>query len=151
MFWTQQPQIPWYVVEYIYIYRIYLNSITVLYVKVTPLVYLLFCACEYTRVYTWDQIEFNDNQTGVCLVCRNQSPVLSSFMIYHWVCNKSNTNGVTIPSGAPEFTPLYFSICSVLCYALQIVVCPYFLFAIVSSVLLWFIASDYPFGIVTIF
>jgi hypothetical protein len=116
-----------------------------------PLVYLLFCACEYTRVYTWDQIEFNDNQTGVCLVCRNQSPVLSSFMIYHWVCNKSNTTGVTIPSGAPEFTPPYFSICSVLCYVLQIVVCPYFLFAIVSSVLLWFIASDYPFGIVTIF
>jgi hypothetical protein len=36
--------------------------------------------------------------------------VLSSFMIYHWVCNESSTVGTTsgaqttFPSGAPEFT-----------------------------------------------
>jgi hypothetical protein len=43
-------------------------------------------------------------------VCRNNQPVLSSFMTYHWVFNNSNTTGATngtgttYPSGAHEFT-----------------------------------------------
>jgi len=30
----------------------------------------------------------------MCSVCRNHNPVLSSFMTYHWVCNKRYT---TVP------------------------------------------------------
>ena len=47
----------------------------------------------------------------LCSVCRNHYPVLSLFMTYNRVCNKSNTKDVTCrartadPSGAPEFTP----------------------------------------------
>lgn len=46
-----------------------------------------------------------------CPVCRNHNPVLSPFMTYHLVCNKSNmTNaswggGTDYPSGAHEFVP----------------------------------------------
>ena len=45
--------------------------------------------------------------------CRNHNPVLSLFMIYHWVCNKIYTTDVTCgagtayPSGAPAFTPSF--------------------------------------------
>jgi len=48
-----------------------------------------------------------------CSVCHNHNPVLSSFMTYHRVCNKSNTTGATCgsgtayPSEAPEFTPSF--------------------------------------------
>jgi hypothetical protein len=43
----------------------------------------------------------------------NHNLVLSSFMTRHWICNNSNTKGVTcgagtiIPSEAPEFTPWF--------------------------------------------
>jgi hypothetical protein len=46
-----------------------------------------------------------------CSVRRNHNPVLSSFMTYHRVCNKSNRTGATrgtgttYPSGAHEFVP----------------------------------------------
>jgi hypothetical protein len=46
-------------------------------------------------------------------VCRNHIPILSSFMTYHRVCNKSNTTGAmcdagtAYPSGASEFTPVF--------------------------------------------
>jgi len=46
-----------------------------------------------------------------CSVCRNHNPVLSSFMTYHPVCNKSNRTGATLgagtahPYGAHEFVP----------------------------------------------
>ena len=45
--------------------------------------------------------------TRICSVCRNHSPVLSSLMTYHWVCNKMGTTcgaGTAYPSGAPELT-----------------------------------------------
>jgi hypothetical protein len=32
------------------------------------------------------------NPHGICYVCSNQSLVLSSFMTYHQVCNKSNND-----------------------------------------------------------
>ena len=44
-------------------------------------------------------------------VCRIHNPVLSSFMTYHRICNKSNTTdatsgaGTVHSSGAPNFTP----------------------------------------------
>ena len=34
----------------------------------------------------------NDNN---CSVCHNHTPVLSSFIAYHRICNKSNTTGDT--------------------------------------------------------
>ena len=46
-----------------------------------------------------------------CSVCRNHNPVLSSFMTYNSVCNKSNRTGAirgtwtAHPSGAHEFAP----------------------------------------------
>ena len=47
----------------------------------------------------------------ICSVCLYHYPILSSFLTYHRVCNKSNTTGVhsgagtANPSGAPELTP----------------------------------------------
>jgi hypothetical protein len=38
----------------------------------------------------------------ICSVCRNNNLFLSSFMIYHQVCNKSNMKDAT--SGAELFT-----------------------------------------------
>ena len=32
-------------------------------------------------------------------VCRNHNPVISSFMTYHLICNKSNTTGATSGTG----------------------------------------------------
>jgi len=43
----------------------------------------------------------------------SQNPILSSFMTYHRICNKSNTTGATLgagtayPSVEPEFTPVF--------------------------------------------
>ena len=50
----------------------------------------------------------------ICSVCRNHNSVLSSFMIYHRVYNKSNMTDATSGTGtyylsrAPELTPLPF-------------------------------------------
>ena len=49
--------------------------------------------------------------------CRNHNPLLSSFMTYHRVCNKSNTTGETCgagtdyPSVAPEITLIFSGVC----------------------------------------
>jgi len=49
----------------------------------------------------------------ICAVCRNHNPVVSSFMTYQWVCNKSNMTGATCgpgtahPSEKPEFDPVF--------------------------------------------
>ena len=62
----------------------------------------------------------------ICSVCRKHFPVLSSYMIYHRVCNYINTTGATsgagtaYPSGTPEFTPGFvwgscYSIFSFMC------------------------------------
>ena len=86
----------------------------------------------------------------------NHNPVLSSFMIYHLVSNKSNAMGVTsgaetaYPSGVSEFTPAFQwgSCCSIFsCRSngLQNIVfpfCLFFSFVIVFSVLLRFAASN---------
>ena len=80
--------------------------------------------------------------------CGKHFPLLSSFMTYHRVCNKSNTTGAT----GFQWGSCY-SIFSFMCNVLQIVVCPFvlFLLAIVLSVLLQFTDFDYPFGIFNIF
>ena len=43
-------------------------------------------------------------RTGICSICRDHNPVISSFLIYQRVCNKSNTTsaaGTAYSSGAP--------------------------------------------------
>jgi hypothetical protein len=35
----------------------------------------------------------------ICSPCRNHHPVVSPFMTYHWVCNKSSTTGTTGTAG----------------------------------------------------
>jgi hypothetical protein len=53
----------------------------------------------------------------ICSICHNYNLVLSSFLIYHQVCNKSNMTGATCravaayPSRAPEFTPIFSGVC----------------------------------------
>jgi hypothetical protein len=53
--------------------------------------------------------QYNKCTIQICSVCLNHNQVISSFMTYHRVCNKSNTMGATCgagtehPSGAPEF------------------------------------------------
>jgi hypothetical protein len=86
---------------------------------------------------------------------------ISTFTIYHWVCNKINTTstnygaGTEYPSGTPEFTFTYSGVCVAqsLCCVLYIIVCPFvvYLLAIVFSVRFLFTASDYPFLIFTFF
>ena len=57
---------------------------------------------------TWLTVLRITNDQRTCSICHY--PVLSSFMIYHLVCNKSNTRGGTCgagtayTSGAQEFT-----------------------------------------------
>ena len=49
----------------------------------------------------------------ICSVCRNNNPVLDSFITYYRVCNKSNTMSATCGAGtanpylAHEFTPVF--------------------------------------------
>ena len=83
----------------------------------------------------------------ICSTHRNHNSVLSSIMTYHRVCDKSNTTGATC--GAPELSPVFSFLCSVL----YITVCcfVFFLWSLRWLVLLLFTASDYPFGIVTLF
>ena len=53
----------------------------------------------------------------VCSNCRRHNTVLSSFMIYHRVYNRSNATGATSgagtanPSGAHEFIPCFSGVC----------------------------------------
>ena len=52
----------------------------------------------------------------ICSVCRNHNPVLSSFVAYHRVYNRSKTTGATCeagtsyPSRAPESTPVFIGV-----------------------------------------
>ena len=94
---------------------------------------------------------------GSNVVCRNHNPVLSFFMTYHQVCNKSNTTaakcgaGTVYLSGHPSspsvllglmLLDLQFSMLCFVNYCLS-----FCLFSIVLSVLLRFTASGYSFGI----
>ena len=53
----------------------------------------------------------------ICSVCRNHNLVLSSFVTYHQVCDKSSVTGTTCgartayPLRAPEFTPAFSGVC----------------------------------------
>jgi hypothetical protein len=75
----------------------------------------------------------------ICSVCRNRNQVLSPFMTYHRVCNKSYTTcathgtGTAYPSRANEFTSgilvgFVLLDLSFLCDVLQLVVCPFVIF-----------------------
>ena len=89
----------------------------------------------------------------VCSVCRNKYPVLSPFMTYHRMCNKSNTPGTTheaelptLPkhlSSPPVFSGVRFDqsyvFCVVFCRSLFVL----FLLIIVLSALLRITAFDY--------
>ena len=88
----------------------------------------------------------------ICSVCCNHNSVLSSFMTYHWVCNKSNTTSVTCGpvrstlSSPPLLVGSCGSILYFLCIVLQIIVCPFsFSYSILCPLL--YMASDYSFGI----
>jgi hypothetical protein len=78
------------------------------------------------------------------------SPVLSSFMTYHRVCNK-NRKGVTTGARTayPSISPVFSPVLSVIRAARSLVffVCPFVLYplAIVLSVFRY-ISSDYAFG-----
>ena len=77
----------------------------------------------------------------ICSVCRKHNPVFSSFMTYHFICQRSNTTGAT--NGARTDHPW-------LLVALSLVFCSslFFLLSFLLSVLFRFTASDYPFGFV---
>jgi len=42
---------------------------------------------------------FNETTLTICSVCCHRTPVLSSFMTNHRICNKSNTTGATREAG----------------------------------------------------
>jgi len=75
--------------------------------------------------------------TYICYVGLNHRPVLSSFLIYHRICNKSGMTDVTCgagtayPSGVTQFTPvcrwgLCCTVsCVVFCYLFgHCIICP---------------------------
>ena len=49
----------------------------------------------------------------ICSLCRNHNPMFSSFLTYHWICNKNNMRGATSgtgtadPSEPPRFTSCF--------------------------------------------
>jgi hypothetical protein len=65
----------------------------------------------------------------ICSVCRNDNPVLSSFMIYQRACNKCKRTGVTnraghaYPSVAPDLNPYFLAFCVVFCRSLFVFFC----------------------------
>jgi hypothetical protein len=95
------------------------------------------------------------NWPRVCSVCRNHNPVLSSFMTYHQVCNKSNATdvicgaGTVYPFGVPEVTPVFrgVRVARSLVFFLRFCRLLFFLLAIVLSVFLRFTSSGYSFDI----
>jgi len=86
---------------------------------------LFLSRCMKCLCYKW---------SPTCSVCRNNNPAFSSFMAYHWMCNKCITKdaicgaGYTYHFGAPRFSvqfvliDLYFSV------VVKIIVCPFVLF-----------------------
>ena len=92
---------------------------------------------------------------STCRVCRNHNSVLSLFVTFHRVCNKSNTTSATngagtgYLSGAPDFTPSFsgvrvarslvfsvvfcrsllvlcsFTVCHCVCFLLRFTDCDY--------------------------
>jgi hypothetical protein len=88
----------------------------------------------------------------VCSVSRNHSPVLSSLINYHRICNKSYTTVATCgaetayPSGTNEFTPGGVRVARSLVFCVMF--CRSEMFVLfVLSVLLQFTAFDHHFGI----
>jgi hypothetical protein len=57
-------------------------------------------------------VQLQSSLLRVCSVCGNHIPVIFTFMIYHWVCSKSNTtgashgDGITHLSGSPNWAPV---------------------------------------------
>jgi hypothetical protein len=92
-----------------------------------------------------------------CSICRNQNPVLSPFMTYHRVCNKSNTTDATsgaetaYTSGAPEFIPGFLrgSWCSIISFVDRCLPCSLLSFGhslyCLSFFVLWLLIT--PFSI----
>ena len=93
----------------------------------------------------------------ICSFLHIHNSVLSSFLTYHWVCNKGSTAGVTCgagtayPSGAPELIPGFHWVRVARSLVFYVVFCTSFLslfpfFIITLSVLLRFTVFDYTFG-----
>ena len=92
----------------------------------------------------------------ICFVCRNHNPVLSSFMPYHRICDKSN---MTMPLVDQELLPLQehmssppvscWSIFSFLSSVLQSIVSPFVLFSFCNCIdlrfglPLWYLQAFY--------
>ena len=99
--------------------------------------YVLFVRQKTTDMFCW-----SDRRPRICSVCRSHNPVLSSFMTYHRILNKSNTTGSTSEPGsaylseAPEFTPVVSRVrvaqSLVFCSFLSIIACLLFLFFFLS-------------------
>ena len=71
------------------------------------------------------------------IMCKHFT-VLSSFMIYHRVCNYINMMGVTsgagtaYPSGETEFTPVFSWVRVTLVLCVMIIDCPFVLFLLAT-------------------
>ena len=93
----------------------------------------------------------------ICSFYCNHNPVLSSFMIYHWVCNKSNTKGDTCeartvyPSGAPGVRVARSLVFCVMFCISSFVLFHFFFWPFYCLSFFDFTASDYPFGIFKLF
>ena len=63
-------------------------------------IFFFFCCCQlYTMTWFTITEHLCHKWPQICSVCHNHNPVLSSFMTYHWICNKCNTTGATSGAG----------------------------------------------------
>jgi hypothetical protein len=92
-------------------------------------------------------------------VCRNINPVISSFLTYHRVCDKSSTTGATrgtgtaFPSSEHGLTPFLSGIHVAWSLVFSAMFCKslFFHLSFVLSVILRFMASDYLYDIFKLF
>ena len=86
----------------------------------------------------------------------NHNPILSSFLTYHWECNKSNTAGAAsgagtiYPSRAFDLTPsfqrgLLCSIYSFFCVVFCILLFACLFHSVIAMPVIRYTTPDYPF------
>jgi hypothetical protein len=80
---------------------------------------MAYIFCEWTNLFTffnilctYSSLEYLCHKwSPICSTCHKHFLVLSPFMTYHWVCNKSITTGATNRTGTvcSSGTPVFFS------------------------------------------
>ena len=97
--------------------------------------------CRHQDLVNRYRMPVSQMTTDMSVWCRNLNSVISSFITYHRICNKSITIGtaLTLPEQLSS-SPVFSGVCAARSWVFCAVFCPFvlFLFANVLSVLLLF-------------